>query len=101
MNLNAANVIHEVTTRVTVCGGFITWVAANSSVLTLLVFACTGVASIVCGIVNARTNKENAKANTNRNKINKREITESIINELKESGKSNEYIKDLKELIRD
>ncbi len=100
MSLSTANVIHEVTTRVTVFGGFITWVAANSSVLTLLVFACTGVASIVCGIVNARTNKENAKANCDRNKINKRDITALIVDDLITAGKSEEYIKDFMSSVR-
>jgi hypothetical protein len=93
MGSQTAVAIQEMSTKVTLLGGFCTWASANSNVLTLFIFACTGLASIIYGLMNARANKE-------RNRINRRDITDSIMNDLKHSGKNTEYITDLMDNIR-
>jgi len=79
---------HHILTGVTVGGGALEWLTVNSSAITVLVVMITGAASVGIGIWNGRSNSE-------RNRINKRDITDGILKSLEKDGKSDEYISDL------
>ena len=85
--------IHHVLTGVTVGGGLIEWVSLNSSFITVIVVAITSIASIGFGFWNGKSNAE-------RNKINRRDITDAIMRDLEKAGKSEQYIEDLREAFR-
>ena len=85
--------VHHVLTGVTVGGGLIEWVSLNSSFITVMLVATTSLASIAFGAWNAKSNSE-------RNRINRRDVTDSIIKDLERSGKSDKYIKDLYASLR-
>ena len=93
MTTSTTATIQHVMTGATLGGGALEWMSVNSSAVTALAVSVTAVASIALGIWNARTNSK-------RNKINRRDITNGMINELKKSGKSDEYITDLLGIIR-
>lgn len=59
-------------------GTMVEWITLNSSFITVSAVALTTVASIVFGIVNARTQRM-------RNRINKRSIVEDLIDSLDEN----------------
>ena len=82
---------HHVLTGVTIGGGVIEWVTLNSSFITVSAVALTSIASIVFGVINAR-------ANTMRNRINKRMIVEDLIESLDEDKTYS--IEDIKKALR-
>ena len=85
--------VHHALTAATVGGGILGWLTVNSTLATVLTVMTTGVASIVIGLWNARSNSK-------RNEINKRDITNSILENLEKGGKSDEYICDLVDAMR-
>jgi len=84
---------HHLLTGVTVGGGALEWLSVNSSAVTVIIVMMTGVASIAIGIWNARSNSR-------RNQINKRNIVNDIIEDLEKGGKSDDYISDLIESMK-
>ena len=63
-------------------GGGLAWLTVNSSAITAIAVVTTGIASIYFGRANKITAARNASANEERNKINKRDITERLITDL-------------------
>ena len=80
-------------TGVTFGVGFFDWLATNSASITPGAMILTTIAAVVFGFWNA-------KSNSDRNKVNKRDITAAIIDDLRAAGKTDKYINDLKETLR-
>lgn len=80
-------------TGATIGGGALEWLTLNSSAITALAVASTAIASIAFGFWNA-------KSNSDRNKVNRRNIVETLVSELKQHGKSDDYIDDLMCVLR-
>ena len=93
MTTQTTATIQHVMTGATLGGGALEWMTLNSSAVTALAVCITAATSIALGIWNARSNSE-------RNKINKRDITSEMILGLRKAGKSNEYISDLLTTLR-
>ncbi|HEY7867063.1 MAG TPA: hypothetical protein VIC51_13810 [Psychromonas sp.] len=93
MSQDAQATVHIVTTQITILGGALTWASANTSLLTLFVFAATGLASIIYG-------NRNSRANERRNEINEDVIKAIIIKRLMDSGESEELINKVKEAVK-
>jgi hypothetical protein len=93
MTPNTATTIHHVMAGATLGGGALEWLTVNSSAVTALAVCATAITSIVVGIWNARTNSK-------RNQINKRDIISEIVLELRRVGKSEAYINDLLLIMR-
>ena len=74
---HATQTAQHVLTGATIGGGVMEWVTLNSSFITVSAVALTSIASIAFGVINAR-------ANTMRNRINKRNIVEDLIEELED-----------------
>jgi hypothetical protein len=81
-------------TGATIGGGTLEWMTTNSSTMTALAVCITAITSIVLGIWNARTNAE-------RNHINRREILSDIMHDMRKAGKSDDYVNDLIQTMRD
>ncbi len=92
--MNTAQTTQHILTGATLGGGMLEWLTVNSSAVTALAVVATAVTSIGFGYWNARSNSE-------RNKVNRRDITEAIFKDLEKSGKSQDYIEDLRYSIRD
>ena len=63
-------------------GGIMSVIGQNSSAITVIVVALTGIASVWINRKNMKTNERNAIANEKRNEVNKRDIIESIITDI-------------------
>jgi len=95
MSMQPTQATHLVLSGATVgAGGYVEWIANNGSVITTSSIALTAIAGIAFGLWNAISNH-------NRNKVNKRAILEDIITKLERSGKSREYIQDLRSAVRE
>jgi hypothetical protein len=81
-------------------GGGLAWLSTNSGGLTVIAVVCTAIASLYFGSERRKADNRNATANEERNRINERDITSSIMQKLKSSGKSEEYIDDIIETLR-
>ena len=66
-------------------GGIMSVIGQNSSAITVIVVALTGIASIWINRKNAKTNARNADANEKRNEINRRDIVDSLIADMEGS----------------
>ncbi len=86
--MSAQQTAHHVLTGATIGGGMLEWLTVNSSAVTAMAVVTTTIASIAIGVWNA-------KSNSDRNKVNRRDITNAIINDLRKAGKSDGYIDDL------
>lgn len=93
MTPGATQTTHHILTGITIGGGALEWLTINSSAITALAVVATAITSIGFGYWNARSNSE-------RNRVNRRDITDSIFKDLEKAGKSSEYIKDLKLSLR-
>jgi len=81
MNPNVASTASNHLLTSTATGGMLTVISQNSSAITVIIVAITGIASIWL-------NYRNTKANEERNMVNKRNITHEIIKSLKDKGLS-------------
>jgi len=93
MNANAAQTTQHLMAGATIGGGMLEWLTINSSAITALAVLATCVTSIGFGFWNGRSNSE-------RNRINRRDIIQSIVDDLEVAGKSEQYIGDLKKTLR-
>jgi hypothetical protein len=93
MTTQTTATIQHVMTGATLGGGALEWMTVNSSAVTALAVCITAITSIALGIWNARSNSM-------RNKINKRDITSEIVLGLRNAGKSDDYINDLLTTLR-
>lgn len=93
MTPTASQTTHHVLTGITIGGGALEWLTINSSAITALAVIATAVTSMAFGLWNAKSNSE-------RNKVNRRDIKDAIFHDLEKAGKSNEYINDLKLALR-
>ena len=93
MTTNATHTVQHIMTGATIGGGALEWLTLNSSAITALAVASTAIASIAFGFWNA-------KSNSDRNKVNRRNIVDTLVSELKSSGKSDDYIEDLLLVLR-
>jgi len=87
--------------------GALDWLSVNSEAITPGAVIVTAAAAVVFGFWNAYSNskrntisEESNRMINERNKVNHQYITQSIINNLRSNGKSDEYIKDLVENIK-
>lgn len=90
---SAAQTAQHIMAGATFGGGLLEWLTINSSAVTALAVASTAIASIGFGFWNA-------KSNSDRNKVNRRDILEKIYYDLEKAGKSSYYIKDLKDTLK-
>ena len=88
MTPNTAQTAQHLMTGATIGGGFLEWLTVNPSAVTAMAVASTAIASIAFGFWNA-------KSNSDRNKVNRRSIIDSLVSDLRKAGKSDEYVKDL------
>jgi hypothetical protein len=88
-----AQTTHHVLVGATIGGGTLEWIALNSSAITAIAVVATAITSIALGIWNARINSE-------RNNINRRDVTQAIVDKLRAGGKDEDYINDFLETIR-
>lgn len=65
-------------------GGGFAWLATNSSAITALVVLVTGITSIYFGMANRKVAMRNAKANEERNRINKVNVFNEALADLDE-----------------
>lgn len=79
MTPSVANSVSNHLLNTTATGGILTVISQNSSALTVIIVAITGIASILL-------NRRNTIANEKRNEINERDITDRIIKKLKKDG---------------
>lgn len=93
MTTPASQTTHHILAGITIGGGALEWLTVNSSAVTALAVVATAVTSIGFGFWNAKTNSD-------RNKINRRDITDTMFRDLERAGKSCEYIQDLKLALR-
>ncbi len=100
MTPNAAQTTHHVLAGMTLGGGALEWLTINSSALTAMTVVITGIVSLWFGYENKKSMRINANANKTRNTINRRDIATSIIEDVERAGKSQEYIEDLKQALR-
>ena len=91
--MNVPQTTQHILTGATIGGGALEWLTVNSSAVTALAVVTTAIASIGFGFWNAKSNSE-------RNKVNRRDITEAIIKDLEIAGKSEQYISDLRISLR-
>jgi len=80
-------------TGVTFGVGFFDFLAENSASIAPFAMLLTALAAVVFGFWNA-------KSNSDRNKINERDVTCGLIRKLELQGKSDEYIEDFKKTLR-
>ena len=90
-----AHTTSSVLTGMTLGGGALEWLTVHSSLVTAGAVVLTTIGSLVFSYLNKKIAERNAKANEERNKVNKRDITSEITRKLMKSGKSTEYIEDL------
>jgi hypothetical protein len=79
-------------------GGAMEWLAMNSSALTVINVFTTGVGSLALNYWGKRCENQ---IGMERNRVNRRDITENIIKDLKSAGKEKDYINDFVKIIRD
>ncbi len=79
MNQNATTNVINHTASLAAGGGIMSVIGQNSSAITVIIVALTGMASIWINRKNAKTNERNAAANEMRNEINRRDIIDSLI----------------------
>lgn len=91
--MNVPQTTQHILTGATIGGGALEWLTVNSSAVTALAVVTTAIASIGFGFWNAKSNSE-------RNKVNRRDIIETICRDLKSAGKSELYISDLRISLR-
>lgn len=72
MSQHVANTAQQVFSTATIAGGSASYIATHSSEITVIAVVITGVFSIIFGLWNARIQSK-------RNDINKRNITEDIL----------------------
>lgn len=78
MSTEVASTAQQVTAGATIGGGGLSFIAMHSSEITVIAVVITAAASIIFGIWNGRIQSE-------RNSINKKNITDAIINDPNES----------------
>ena len=91
MTPSVANSVSNHLLNTTATGGILTVISQNSSALTVIILAITGIVSIWL-------NRRNTIANEKRNEINERDITDSILKKLKKDGLHDEVSKIIKTL---
>lgn len=79
MNQNVTTNLINHSASLAAGGGIMSVIGQNSSAITVIVVALTGLASVWINRKNAKTNARNADANEKRNEINKRDIIDSLI----------------------
>ena len=79
MSQNATTTMINHSASLAAGGGIMSVIGQNSSAITVIIVALTGMASIWINRKNAKTNERNAEANEKRNEINRRDIIESVI----------------------
>ena len=85
MTQNATTTLINHSASLAAGGGIMSVIGQNSSAITVIVVALTGIASIWINRKNAKTNARNADANEKRNEINRRDIVESLIADMESS----------------
>ena len=79
MSQNVTTNIVNHTASLAAGGGIMSVIGQNSSAITVIIVALTGIASVWINRKNAKTNARNADANEKRNEINRRDIIDSLI----------------------
>ena len=80
--------------------GALEWLSINSDAITPGAVIVTALAAVIFGFFNAKSSRMIAVGTNEANRINKRDVTSDIMDDLINSGKSKEYIEDLKESLR-
>jgi hypothetical protein len=88
-----AQTSHHVLVGATIGGGALEWITLNTSLITAFAVVATALSSMALGVWNARINSE-------RNTINRRDVTQAIVDKLRAGGKDKDYIDDFLETIR-
>jgi hypothetical protein len=93
MNSTPASTAAHMMTGATLGGGALEWLTVNSSAVTAIAVMLSAIASIALGLINSQTARK-------RLRVNRRDITQTIIHDLKTAGKSQEYITDFINHVR-
>ena len=100
MSQNATTNIINHSASLAAGGGIMSVIGQNSSAITVIVVALTGIASVWINRKNMKTNERNAIANEKRNEVNKRDIIESIITDIDHGELTPEEIEKFKKNLR-
>ena len=95
---NALPIMQKAVGWFTLGGSGMAWLSQNATVISMLTGLATGVIFAVCAWANKKSNRRNAIANEQRNKINERDITDAIIKKLKKDGLHDEARKIIESL---
>jgi len=90
MTPSTAQSTHLVTAGATIGMGGVEWLTMNSTFVTAICVIITTIATMAFGFWNA-------KSNSDRNKVNKRDISISLLIELKSSGKDSFTMAEIEE----
>lgn len=80
--------------------GVFDWLAANSGAIAPAAMIATVIVTVIFGYCNAKSNALNAKSNAERNRVNKRDIVEDLIIELRDKNKKNFDVDDIIKTLR-
>ena len=100
MSQNATTTIINHSASLAAGGGIMSVIGQNSSAITVIIVALTGMASIWINRKNAKTNERNAEANERRNEINRRDIIEAVIADIGHGDLTLEEIEKFKKNLR-
>ena len=100
MSQNATTTIINHSASLAAGGGIMSVIGQNSSAITVIIVALTGIASIWINRKNAKTNERNAEANERRNEINRRDIIEAVISDIDNGDLTTDEIEKFKKNLR-
>jgi len=100
MNQNVTTNIINHSASLAAGGGIMSVIGQNSSAITVIIVALTGIASVWINRKNAKTNARNADANEMRNVINKRDIIDSLIEGMEASDFTDDEREKFKNSLR-
>jgi hypothetical protein len=83
----------QISAGVAMGGGGLSFLAEYSSEITVITVVLTAIASVIFGVWNA-------KIQSRRNKINRRNVIEDIINDLEKCGKNASYVDEFRQSLR-
>lgn len=93
MSPSSTQTAHHVLTGVTIGGGAIEWITLNSSFITVVAVVVTSIASIMLGAWNA-------KSNSDRNKVNRRDIIATLLTDLEHDEDKSYSVSEIKAKLR-
>ena len=100
MSQNATTTIINHSASLAAGGGIMSVIGQNSSAITVIIVALTGMASIWINRKNAKTNERNAEANERRNEINRRDIIEAVIADIGHGDLTKQELEKFKKNLR-